>query len=285
MNRVKYIIHRSKEPFRNEKAVLLRLVDYFKQRWTDIEVLDKGLRFSLLTPTAQLDFDFGFHNMRYRDFSSYSCVIAQGTCAALKPEAQPGDVLVPSESAVLRVNTDASKVRVYDDKTRVDNGFEGLWDQLRVYEEQVDTSRLRDFICAEFPSQQEKAVTGLGDLNVHRQGRFIEANRVFDSEHLQGARAILKDGEDKREIPHLQKYLEKGFDAVDREAKQMMDNVGHKLCMFHVATNKPYAGIPLTDEIRHAADPGRLLPSYHRHKIIYLQALILAYLLHHNFKT
>ncbi len=279
MNKVKYIIHRSKGPFRTEKDVLTKIIQYYQERMPGLSLVDKGLRFCLLAPDVQIDFDFGFHNMRYRDFSAYSTVISQGTCGVLRSDAQPGDLLVPYHSAALRINTDATKVRVYDDRTTIQNGMDELWTKLQTYEKSADLSQLNRFIAAEFANARPTENRGLAGLKVHRGGCVVEANRLFDAQELAGARAILKAGEEKREIPQLQKFLEKAYDGVDQSAKQMMDNVGNKLTMFFVATNKPYAGFPLTDTIRNAEDPGTHLPTYDRRKIIYLQALILGQLL------
>ena len=227
-----------------------------------------------------IDFDFGYMNMRYRDFSGYHYVISQGTCGALAKDVNPGDLVFPCQSDMLRINSDKTKVRVYERTASFCNRMDALYDHLKDYEKNADTAAVKDFV-AELLCEGVKAedIKGLDTMNVKKNARFIESNVFFKPSELGNASSLLKSGEDRLPIPDLEKHLLKHFDGVDCEAKQMIDNIGSRMARFSIALNKPYEGVELTDELRLADHPNHVIANYDEGKVNYFLTLLFGYLL------
>lgn len=281
--RVKYMIHRSKKPFSLQKEVFRKLVGFFQNFYPRLRFVDKGLRFSIYDNEREvpleLEFDFGYRNMRYRDFSRFHQVVSQGYCALLNPKLEPGTIVFPEKSDALRINTGMTKVRVYDDSSSFCNLVNRVWPFLEGFEKGAYGKRFSHWICEEFGGDCADEEMCLSSIPVHHKGRFVESNTFFFPSQLEGASSVLKSGGDSLDIPHLNKYLQSRYDGLNLDAKQMIENVGDRLFLFSIGLGKPYEGVELTDEVRYAERVGDYIPSYDDAKVIYFQGAILGTLL------
>jgi hypothetical protein len=280
-----FIIHRSKKPFSLQKEVFRKITDFYSARVPGLQFIDKGIRFSIKTPNHMVDFTFGYQNMRYQDFSQYQLVVSQGPCGFFNEEMNPGDIAFPTSSDCMRVNSEGTKVRVYEKGVKFENRMAKVFEGMMEFESKYDLNPLREFVCAELSYKQGAEVTRLSEMKVQKEARFVEANTIFRPSKIQGARAILRSGEYRIEVPDLKAYLLKYFDGVSFETKQMIENAGEKMLMYRVGMNKPFANVEYTDEIRDAEHPEELLPTYQEQNVNYFQAALFGYLLMNDFQT
>lgn len=278
--RVKYVIHRSKGPFKHQKDMFRDIINFHSKQYPGLQFVDKGLRFSAVNGDTVIDFDFGYLNMRYRDFSGYHLVISQGTCGLLADDMKPGDLVFPTQSDMLRINNDCTKVRVYERTARCNNRMGSLFDHMKDYEANVDADAVKKFVADSLCTSKKKTkIKGLDAIKVKDNARFVESNVIFKPSKLKNASALLKSGEDRITITDLQKHLESHFDGIDCESKQMMENVGPRLCRFSIGLNSPYHGVELTDELRNAKNPGELVADYDESKVNYFLTMLFGYIL------
>lgn len=280
-----FIIHRSKKPFSMQKEVYRKIAEFYSARLPGIQFIDKGIRFSIKTPNHMVDFTFGYMNMRYQDFSQYQLVISQGPCGFFNETMNPGDIAFPTSSDCMRVNSEGTKVRVYEGGVNFDNPMAKVFEGMLEFEKKYDLNPLRQYVCAELSYKKGAEVKKLAEMNVKKEARFVEANTIFRPSKIQGARAILRSGEYRIEIPDLKAYLMKYFDGVSFETKQMIENAGTKMLMYRVGMNKPFANVEYTDEVRDAEHPQELLPSYEEQNVNYFQAALFGYLLVNDFQV
>jgi hypothetical protein len=277
--KIKYLLHRSKQPFARHKEDLRRLTDFYARQYSGLTFIDKGLRFSLERGPLTVDFDFGYVNMRYRDFSAYDRVIAQSAFSILNREMNPGDLAIPTQSAKLRINSANSKVRVYQERVTFENPMSLVLEQLQRYETRVDASLLQRFITTTVAPYSTRSICALAQVPVRADACIAEANRFFYPSKLQGASVMLNDGRQRLPIDNLQEHLEGSFDGVNCEVKQMFENARNKLAMFAVGLDKPYHGFELPRDVRFGEQLEKAAPTYSHGQLTYLQGLLIGYLL------
>lgn len=279
--KIKYVIHRSKSPFKLQKKMFQEIIAFYSEQYPGLQFIDKGLRFSAVYRDVSIDFDFGYMNMRYRDFSSYHRVISQGVCGLLAKDLNPGDIVLPESSDMLRINHECTKVRLYQRTASFCNRMGSVMEQLKEYEQHVDRKKIKKFVTHDLCQGRFKPdeIGNVESLHVKKNARIIESNSFFRPSELKQAKSLLKVGEERLPITNLQEHLQKHFDAVDCEAKQMIENVGPRLARFSIGLNKPYEGMELTDELRQTAHPGDCIPGFDEGKINYFLTVLFGYLL------
>ncbi len=283
--RVKYIIHRSKAPFAKQKEVFRKIIHFYGKQYPGLRFVDKGLRYSAVYQDLSVDFDFGYLNMRYRDFSGYDRVIAQSSFTVLNPELNPGDIAFPVKSDMMRINSSGSKVRVYSRSAQFNNCMNTVWDDLRAWEGKENVSKAQQFVAAELSPDSKGTPGTLADFHVKKDAKFVESNTFFYPSHLTDASSLLKAGEERLPIRNLQEHLEGRFDGVNCEAKQMIENVSDRMMMYAIALDKPYHGKEPAREARYGTDLEQVVPSYNDAQVNYFLTQLFGYLMDKQFQV
>ena len=281
--KVKYIIHRSKQPFAEEKKRFQQIVDFYSEQYPKLRFIDKGLRFSVENGNTFVDFDFGYLNMRYRDFSGYHRVISQSPFTITNQELNPGDLAFPNESKMMRINSSNTKVRLYDRNASYNNRMGEVFDDLCFYEKAIETDTIKKFVTATLSPTSTHQLKPVTDLNVKKNARFCESNAFFYPSKVKGADSLLKQGEKRIKIDNLQTVLEGEFDGINCEAKQMIENVGDRLVMFGIGHDKPYHGPELPRKERTGPQVEKHIPTYNDAQVSYFLTLFFGYCLAKDF--
>jgi hypothetical protein len=279
--RIKYMIHRSKNPFLREKVLYRSAVAYYQARFPDLVFIDKGVRFSVRWKDLIIDFDYGYYRMRERKWGNYDLIVSTGLFAVFSSSIHPGDLVFPGQSRSMRIT--GKRVVIEDDMVRIDNPMSHIWKNLLRFEKGEDREKIEGAIVRALPYvlPSRKSLAAL-----HARGaRMVTANALFiPSGLMDHCWCERKDGQ-MHSITDTQRFLEKHFDGLNCESQDMMRLFGNKAIFWSVGLDKPYHVAELSKELRDEKNYQKFLPTFDLGLVCYFKFVFFGYLLSKRFRV
>ena len=277
--KIKFMIHRSKKRFLEEKEYFRKMVGFYNAFYPDLKFIDRGIRFSIKKDNNIIDFDFGFYNMDKKDFKKYDYVISTGLFAIINSKIQPGDMILPIQTTYMHISQKRTKLVINSSIFKFNNQMNKVIAKLVKYEQELDTDAIKKYIYKSFKNLEKDKIHKIKTMHIHKNGKMITCNTTFMPSELIKTKVFVKD----KEIPNLQKYLEKNIDGLNCETKGMIKNIGSKLLMLSWGLDKPYQLTEFTKELWDSKNYHKIIPTFNLSQKIYFYFLLLGYLIKNNF--
>lgn len=230
---IMWMIHRGKVSFLEEKDFIIKSVNYLKKEFSELKIVDKGVRFSIVYKKNKIDFGYGYYNMAKRDFSKYKYIVSTGLYAIFDKKDFPSDIIFPSISDYIYLSKKKTKVFITKNKEKFENKMKKTFTKMLKFEKnKILNLKDNKFVKNYNHTSPDKKIKPLKNIVKEKNAKMITCNTIFKPSELKKAKANINED--------LEKFLTTKYDGLNCETLEMIQKNRNKLIMFSVAIDKPY---------------------------------------------